>query len=152
MYLHKFFPTSSSGRYSLLFSFQVFKVCFWHLSASSIWSWFFGLVWVRIQFLFFFLWINNFSNFSFCTVSCCLCQKSKFHRCIGLFLGSSVPLVSLFISVPLLHCLKYYRFTISFFSYQGKSPFLILLQKCLGYHWPFVFPLKFGINLSNSTE
>lgn len=50
LYHHKFFPTSSSGRdIHFYFLCKFFKVCFWHLSGSSIWSWFWR-VWVRIQF------------------------------------------------------------------------------------------------------
>lgn len=93
----------------------------------------------------FFPWMNSFSCFSFCTLSGCLCQISEFRRCLDLFLGSSVPLVSLLISVPLRHCLKYCRFTISFSASQGSPPFLFFFRNVWAIIGPFVFHLKFGI-------
>lgn len=113
-YLRKFFPTSSSERYSLIFSFQVFRVCFWHLSSSSIWSEFFGMVWLRIQFLFFFPMDKQFFQlFLFPTVLSKI-KVSQMYTCFSRLLEFCT--IGQFISAPLLHCLNSYSFPIGFFT------------------------------------
>lgn len=95
---------------------------------------------------FFFLWINNFSNFSLFH-SLCLAvsvKNQKFHRCVRLFLDSSLSSVRSWLSVPLLHRLCYSSFTVSFHSLARQCPPSLVF---FGKVWAIVGPFVLLFNL-----